>query len=98
MASYINYEATISNMNDILKRIERIELRNKRVEADKSWETSWARRLLITFLTYTVIVVFFHVANLSNPWINSIIPALAFILSTLTIGYGKSLYLKQHKS
>lgn len=38
-------------MNDLEKRVEAIEERNKRVETDKAWETSWTRRICIMVLT-----------------------------------------------
>ena len=40
------------------KRIEQIEQRNKRVEEDKAWETSFTRRLCIAILTYIVVVIY----------------------------------------
>ena len=36
-------------------RIALIEQRNSRVEADKAWETSWARKVSIAFVTYIVV-------------------------------------------
>ncbi len=33
------------------QRVQELEARNKRVEADKAWETSWARRVAIAVLT-----------------------------------------------
>ena len=79
---------------DIENEIEEIKQRNKRVEADKAWETSWTRRLLVLILTYLVMVVFFYFAQLPNPFVNSIVPALAFVLSTLSIPFAKRLWLK----
>lgn len=79
---------------DLEKRIKKIEERNKRVEGDKAWETSWLRRILVAILTYIVIVIFFYMAGLPKPWINSIVPAVAFILSTLTLGLFKKIWLK----
>lgn len=72
-----------------------IKERNKRVEADKAWETSWTRRILIVILTYIVMVLFFYFAGLPNPFINSIVPALAFILSTLALDIFKKEWLKR---
>ena len=46
-------------MDSIQKRLSAIEQRNERVELDKSWETSFARKVLIAVLTYLVIVLFF---------------------------------------
>jgi len=77
------------------KEIQIIKERNKKVEADKSWETSWTRKILIALLTYVVIVIFFYFANLPNPLVNSIVPALAFILSTLTLSFFKRIWLNR---
>ena len=84
----------MTRIQDLEKEIQKIKARNKKVESDKAWETSWFRRILVFALTYIVIVIFFLFAELPNPFINSIIPALAFVLSTLTIPIFKKFWLK----
>ena len=74
--------------------IEQIKERNKRVEADKSWETSKTRRLIIALMTYIVIVVFLWSIEVPNPWFNAIVPTIGFILSTLTLPFFKRFWLK----
>lgn len=86
----------MSNPNDLENRIARIEDRNRRVESDKAWETSWARRLLIAALTYLSVVLFFFIADLPAPWLNSLVPTAAFLLSTATVPFIKKLWLKKH--
>lgn len=76
-------------------RLEEIEKRNRRVEADKAWETSWIRRVLIALLTYLTIVVFFYAASLPKPFINSIVPTIGFLLSTLSLGFFKKIWLNK---
>lgn len=76
------------------KEIQMIKERNRRVEADKACETSWFRRIIISILTYFVIVILFYMAGLQKPWINSIVPAVAFILSTMSLRYLKKMWLK----
>ncbi len=76
------------------QEIKIIKERNRKVEADKAWETSILRKLLITILTYLVIVIFFFIANLPKPFINSIVPTLGFILSTFTITTLKTVWIK----
>ena len=44
--------------NSLGKEIEKIKERNKRMEADKAWETSFTRRALISVATYIVISSF----------------------------------------
>lgn len=67
----------------ILQEIEKIKERNIRVEIDKAWETSASRKILISVLTYCAVVIFFIFAKLPKPFINAIVPAAAFILSTM---------------
>lgn len=77
--------------------IEKIRQRNEKVEADKAWEISLTRRILITVLTYIGIVILFFVAGLPRPFINSIVPAIAFLLSTLTLTFFKKIWLENRK-
>ena len=74
----------MATLQELTNDINKIKERNKRVEADKAWETSWTRRFFVAILTYVVIVLFFYFAELPKPFVNSIVPALAFLLSTLS--------------
>ena len=78
----------------INKEIKKIKERNKRVEADKAWEISKTRILIISIMTYIVIAIFLWFVKVPRPWINAIIPTLGFILSTLTLSLFKKLWLK----
>ncbi|MBT4192160.1 MAG: hypothetical protein HOE11_02540 [Candidatus Diapherotrites archaeon] len=79
----------------IEKEIEAIKKRNKKVEADKAWETSNARKLIIGVLTYIVIVVFFVLAELPNPYVNAFITAFVFVVSTLSMPYFKKYWVNK---
>lgn len=74
--------------------LKEIHERNKRVEADKAWEISNTRRVMIAIATYLVFVLFLWLINAPKPWINALVPALAFILSTLTLPFIKKFWLK----
>ena len=87
----------MNKINLIEQELSKIKERNRKVEADKAWETSWARRILIIILTYIVISIFFYFAGLPKPLINSIIPAMAFLLSTLTLNFFKKIWLRNRK-
>lgn len=76
------------------EEILNIKERNKRVEADKAWETSKTRRFLIAVLTYFVMVLFLYVINVPRPWLNAVVPTLGFLLSTLTLSIFKKIWLK----
>lgn len=74
--------------------LEQIKERNERVEADKAWETSRTRRILIAVMTYIVIAIFLWSIKAPNPWLNALVPTAGFILSTLTFPFFKKLWLK----
>ncbi|HPN15218.1 MAG TPA: hypothetical protein PLF71_03855 [bacterium] len=87
----------MTTIEDLKSEIDKINARNQRVEADKAWETSWSRKLLILALTYIVVVIFFFISNLGNPFINAIVPTLGFFLSTLTVPFFKNWWLNNYK-
>jgi len=64
-------------MSNLEQEIAEIKERNRRVEADKAWETSWSRKDLVAALTYLVVVSVFWVAELPRPFVNAIIPSVA---------------------
>ncbi len=80
--------------NTIEERLAAIEARNKRVEIDKAWETSWTRRLLIGGLTYLVVVIYLMIIHNDKPFINALVPPLGFVLSTLVIKKAKFIWQK----
>ncbi len=84
----------MTNITDLEKRIEDIEKRNKSVETNKDWETSWTRRILIIIFTYLTIALYLKYIVRIDPWINAIVPATGFLLSTLTLPYFKQLWQK----
>ena len=68
------------------KRIEQIEQRNKRVEEDKAWETSFTRRLCIAILTYIVVVIYsYTISKINNIFLSSLVPVIGFTLSTISL-------------
>lgn len=71
--------------NSLEERVEKLEARNRRVEADKAWETSWMRRIAIMVLIYITIVFYLHFVIHINPWINGLVPVIGYFVSTLTI-------------
>ena len=83
--------ATIESLE---KEIEKLKERNRRVEADKGWETSLTRRGLLIIFTYLAIGFYLNAINIENPWLNAIVPSIGFLLSTLTLPYFKNLWIK----
>jgi hypothetical protein len=80
--------------NNLEQRVQKIEERNRAVETDKGWETSWTRRGLLTLFTYLAIGVYMWAVDIARPWLNAIVPAVAFVLSTLTMPWFKKMWLR----
>jgi len=78
------------------EEIEHIKERNRRVEADKAWEISKTRRMIIAVMTYFVVVIFLWSIDAPNPWLSAIVPVVGFILSTLTLSFFKRMWMKQN--
>jgi len=87
----------MTTLEELAQRVAKIEARNKKVESDKAWEMSLARKLLVAVLTYLVVSIFMNALDVDSPWLNAIIPSIGFMLSTLTIPVVKNLWLK-HKT
>ena len=77
------------------QKITEILERNRRVESDKAWETSWSRRLAITVFTYFVALIFMQVAGLKTPVLSAFIPAGGYFLSTLSIPFLKQFWIER---
>ena len=82
-------------IKEIEEEILKIKERNKRVEGDKAWETSWTRRVCIMILTYIIVVIYSYViSKVSNIWLSSIVPVIGFTLSTLSLGLVRKIWEK----
>ncbi len=80
---------------ELEKEIEEIKKRNKRVELDKAWETSWTRRICIMILTYIVVVVYSYIIkNNASIYLSSLVPVLGFTLSTLSLKIVRKIWEK----
>ena len=83
---------------DFEQEINKIKERNKRVETDKAWETSWTRRICICILTYFVVVLYsWVISQISNIWLSSIVPVIGFTLSTLSLKLVRKIWEKKRK-
>ena len=87
----------MATVEELKTELDKIKARNARVELDKAWETSLTRKLVILILTYCVVAIFFCITKLSNPLVNALIPTLGFFLSTLTVPWVKTIWIKRRK-
>ena len=78
---------------NIEKEIKEIKERNKRVEKDKAWETSWTRRICIMILTYLVVIAYSYVIRkIDSIFLSSLVPVIGCTLSTLSLGLVRKIW------
>ncbi len=83
---------------DLEERIKKIEERNKRVELDKSWETSWTRKICIIILTYIIVITYSYLIREYNyVLLTSLVPVIGFTLSTLSLKAVRKIWEKDIK-
>lgn len=86
----------MASLKTLEREIADIKERNKRVEIDKTWETSYSRRMLLIIFTYLAIGLYLQfIVKLPNAWLSAIVPSVGFLLSTLTLSFFKGLWIKR---
>lgn len=84
----------MTEIEELKKEIEKIKERNRRVERDKAWETSSTRRISVAVITYLFMILLMVILRIDNPLLSAVIPTCGFILSTLSVGVIKELWLR----
>jgi len=82
------------DLEKLQQDIEDIKKRNQAVESDKAWETSYTRRLLLMAFTYIILSLYMMAIDISKPWLNSIVPTVGFLLSTLSLPFFRKTWQK----
>lgn len=79
---------------DLENRVRDIQQRNRRVEADKAWETSWTRRAVIAALIYVFSAVFLILFQESDKFLLACVPVGGFFLSTVSLRLARPVWEK----
>jgi hypothetical protein len=79
---------------DIEEEIIAIKERNRKVELDKTWETSFTRKISIICVTYIFAYLVMVTIDVPDPALNAVIPTLGFFLSTLSLNIIKNAWIK----
>jgi len=83
---------------NLSEKIKKIEERNKRVELDKKWETSYTRKIFIIILTYIIVVIYSYIIRKNNNiFLSSLVPVIGFTLSTLSLKLIRKIWEKHLK-
>lgn len=84
-------------MDDIKKEIDAIKKRNKTVESDKAWETSWTRRIFIAGITYLIASWWMATIGETQVLLKACIPTGGYLLSTLSLPFVKRWWARVFK-
>lgn len=84
-------------MDNLEQKITEILERNRKVGADKAWETSLTRRLFIALLTYLCAWAWLILIRQPLAWLTAAVPVLGYLLSTLTLPPLKAWWLKRNR-
>lgn len=87
----------MEELEEIKKEIELIKERNKRVEADKAWETSKVRMLSILAMTYVITALVFYFIGVKNYLLSPLVPTIGFFLSVQSLPFIKKWWIKSIK-
>ena len=80
---------------NIEQEIQNIKERNQKVENDKAWEKSWTRRIFIAIMTYVIAIVWLVMISDTMPALKALVPALGYLLSTLSLSFLKSWWMSK---
>lgn len=86
-------EQRIKNLED---KIEAINERNKKVEADKAWERSSFRTLSICVITFIIASLVMYFIGVQKYLLNALIPTLGYFLSTQSLPFIKKWWIRNN--
>ncbi len=77
------------------KEVKELQKRNARVDTNKAWETSLTRKLVLSALIYLLALGLFASEYDPHIYTDALLPAVAFLISTLTIQAVKNWWVKR---
>jgi amino acid permease len=72
-------------IQNLEREVEALRERNRRVESEKAWETSFVRVLSIALITYVVAGVVLYSIGVTDFFLAALVPVLGYILSTQSL-------------
>jgi len=86
----------MTEIEELQKEIELLKERNKRVEADKAWETSKFRVFSVLLMTYIITSIVFYFIGVNDFLLNAFIPTIGFYLSTQSLPFIKKWWVNKN--
>ncbi len=84
-----------NRIQELQNQVEAIQVRNKRVEADKAWELSNTRTVFIAISTYVLILGFMILIGDGHPYLNALVASVGYLISTASYGILKNWWLQK---
>jgi len=78
------------------EEVEIIKARNRKVEADKSWEVSYFRIFLISAIIYVIAVKVLNFIGVEDYFSNALVPAIGYFISVQSLPFIKKWWIKNH--
>lgn len=85
-----------NHIQQLESQVREIQERNKRVEADKAWETSWVRMISIAIITYIIAGLVMYSIGVKNVFLNAFIPTIGFVLSVQSLPFLKKWWIAKY--
>ncbi len=79
---------------NIEQEILEIKERNEKVENDKAWEISFARRFFISVVTYIFAFWWLFIIQEPKAWLKSFVPVIGYVVSTLSLPIVRKIWTK----
>lgn len=87
----IKMQKMLTPVDDIIE----LKARNKKVEADKAWETSWTRRVIIAVITYIIVAAWLAMLDVRHHMLNALVPVIGYILSIASLPMLKQYWIEK---
>ncbi|MES2014825.1 MAG: hypothetical protein V4437_03395 [Patescibacteria group bacterium] len=82
-------------LQKVESKIELIRERNVRVEAEKAWETSWFRVILLSVVTYFTASIILLALGVTNFFFAALVPAAGYFLSVQSLPTIKKWWIRK---
>jgi len=87
----IKMQKMLTPVDDIIA----LKARNKKVEADKAWETSWTRRGIIGGVTYIIVAFWLAIIGVNHNLIHALVPVASYLAAMALLPMLKQYWIEK---
>jgi len=85
-----------NKVEQLEREVREIKERNRRVEADKAWETSGFRVLFIVIITYVTASLVLYVIGVKDFFLGALVSTVGYFLSSRSLSVVKKWWIKKY--